>query len=124
MCEIWEIIVWGKFSQKEPEPAVQGWGIHILSMNSASGPLLTQLQLQRLDERVLALVTEGASEVIHVQGPDHGPTQPLLFEVADLYEEKERVEEPRGAQPGQPWSPAFSSRRGPFFSSTLGPCMA
>lgn len=47
-------------------------------------PLLTQLLLQGLDERVLALIAEGTSEIIQVQGPDHGPSQPLLFQIADL----------------------------------------
>lgn len=47
-------------------------------------PLLTQLLLQGLDERVLALLAEGTSEIIQVQGPDHGPSQSLLFQIADL----------------------------------------
>lgn len=54
------------------------------TLSSASAPLLTQLLLKRPDERVLALVAEGTSEVIQVQDPDHGPSQPLLFQIADL----------------------------------------
>lgn len=55
------------------------------TLSSASAPLLTQLPLKRPDERVPALLAEGTSEVIQVQGPDHGPSEPLLFQVADLW---------------------------------------
>lgn len=44
--------------------------------------------LQGVDQGELALVTECACEVIHVNGPDHGTSKIVLFKPLSLFKDR------------------------------------
>lgn len=112
------------FPQKEAGPAAHRVGVGTLATDSASAPgsLLTQLQLQCLDEGVVALVTEEASEVVHVHCPNHGPAQALLLQVAGLCGEQGTGGGARGSLGRPPHSPSsgFLTETGLLFPAPPG----